>query len=174
MWICFFAYVCNINLIFQPCTRCAAIIAHLVYSGQRACLLPVPIIVSPQWAPVPQGAFLPQSIIQNVILLTPLALKSIEIHGGLHGRLVLKAPSCPAAAALQWVCGPPLLCSQQKMCQSGNPRHVTAVVDLHVSYTFPVPPSFSLSWEGLSCCFEKREGHSHFFAPSFPLFYFRN
>lgn len=96
------------------CSTTLDLLSHLVYSGQRACALPVSIIVSPQRTPVPQGTFLPQSIIRNVILLTFLALKSIEIHGGLHGRLVLKAPSCPAAAALQWMCGPPLPCSQKQ------------------------------------------------------------
>lgn len=79
-----------------------------------AWVLLVSIIVSPQWTPVPQGAFLPQSIIHDVTcVLTSLELKSIEIHGGLHGRLVLKAPSCLAAAALQWMCGPPLLHSRK-------------------------------------------------------------
>lgn len=88
-------------------------LSHLAHSWQRACVLLVSITVSPQWALVPQGAFLPQSIIQDVILLTSLLLKSIEIHGWLHGRVVLKAPSRPAAAARQWTCGPPLLCSQK-------------------------------------------------------------
>lgn len=88
--------------------------SDLAHSGQRACVLPVSIIVPPQWTPGPQRTFLRVSIIQNVILFAALALKCIEIHGGLHGRVVLKAPSCPAAAALQWLCGPALLCSHKQ------------------------------------------------------------
>lgn len=93
---------------------CVYLLSHLAHSGQRLCALPVSIIVSPQWTPVPQGTFLPQSIIHNVILFASLALKCIGVHGGLHGRVVLKAPSCLAAAALQQLCGPALLCSQKQ------------------------------------------------------------
>lgn len=109
-WIYMQKSVCVYTLYIQA----LGFVSHLAYSGQRACVRPLSIIVSPQWASVPQGTFLPQSVIHNVILLTALALKSIEIHGGLHGRVVLKAPSCPAAAALQWLCGPALLCSRKQ------------------------------------------------------------
>lgn len=88
--------------------------SHLARSGQRACSLPVSIIVPPQWSPVPQRAFLLWSVIHNPVLLAGLSLKSIEIHSSLHGRVVLKAPSCPAAAALQWLCGPALLWSHKQ------------------------------------------------------------
>lgn len=89
-------------------------LSHLGHPGKSACALSVSVIVSPQWTPGPQRAFLPQTIIQNVILVTSLALKSIEIHGGLHGRVLLKAASCPAAAVPQWMCGPPLQRSQKQ------------------------------------------------------------
>lgn len=156
------------------CSTTLDLLSHLVYSGQRACALPVLIIVSPQWTPVPQGTFLPQSIIQNVILLTFLALKSIEIHGGLHGRLVLKAPSCPAAAALQWMCGPPLLCSQK---QNVSKRKSTscdgcgrpASADHSLIYLVSCSPFFNffflsfLRKAGLLFWKAKKEGHSSFF-----------
>lgn len=79
---------------------CLHLQSHLAYCGQRARVVPLSTAVSLQWASVPKGAFLLQSIIQNVILLAAPALKSIEIHSVLHGRLVLKASSRPAAAAL--------------------------------------------------------------------------
>lgn len=111
-----------INVVFyvwfalQKCVFTSALLSHLADSGQGACVVPLSIIVFPQGASGPQGAFLP-SIIQNVILLAALSLKSIEIHGGLHGRVALKAPSCPAAAAaaaaLQWSCGPAPLSSDR-------------------------------------------------------------
>lgn len=110
------AGVCvRLHSTFQESMHCVWI-THLVYFGQRACALPVSIIVSPQWTPVPQGTFLLQSIIQNVILLTPLPLKSIEVHGGLHGRVVFKAPLCSAAAALQWNLWPSLAVQPKEKC----------------------------------------------------------
>ena len=170
MFVCVCVYVCVcLHSIFW------AAHAHLSHSGKRACVLPVSIIVPLQWAPVPQGAFLPQSIIQNVILLTALPLKSIGIHGGLHGRLVLKAPSCPAAAALQRLCGPAPLCyaANSKVCQSGNLRHVMgcgglASADHSFTYLSSCSPLwlvlvFSLSWEEPVCCCEKAKERSFFF-----------
>lgn len=124
-------------------------LSHLADSGQGACVLPVSIIVPLQRAPVPQGAFLPQRIIQNAALLAALVLKSIDIHGGRHGRVVLKAPSCPAAAAPQcFVCWP-LLCraARSKRRQSGNPRHVTPVVaDLHLQPQRLIPNFLFISF----------------------------
>lgn len=77
------------------------LLSHLVYFGQSALL--VSSIASPHWSRVPQGTLLLQAVIHIAIFLAALALKSIDIHGGLHGRAVLKAPS---AAAPHWLCGP--------------------------------------------------------------------
>lgn len=154
--------------------------SHLALSGLRACALPVSIIVSPQWTPVPQGTFLPQSIIQNVILLAALALKSIEIHGGLHGRVVLKAPSCPAAAALQWLCGPALLLPKVKCvkaeihimwwlwwtCICRSQLHIPNFLFTSFNFFFFF---CLLSWEWLFCCFEKQRGMFRLFFLLFPF-----
>lgn len=150
-----------------------AILSHLMNSG--ACVLLVSIIVSPQRTPVPQGTFLPQSIIHNVTVLTSLELKSIEIHGGLHGRLVLKAPSCLAAAALQRMCGPPLLHSRKLNVSKRKSTSCDAVVDLHLQITvsfnqFPVHPFFSFFFHFLRSAKllfwkAKKEGHSSSLPP---------
>lgn len=94
------------------------ILSHLANSGLWASAVTVPITAPPQWSSVPQRTFLLWGIIQNVTVLAALALKSIDIHDGVHGRIVLKAASCPAAAALQWLCGPALPCSQKQMHQA--------------------------------------------------------
>lgn len=138
---------------------------HLVYFGQRACALPVSIIVSPHWTPVPQGTFLLQSIIQNVILLTSPPFKSIEVHGRLHGRVVFKAPLCSAAAALQWICGPPLPSSQKKNVSKrkstssdgcGGPASALQSLTHWISCSPLLSHLFPVSWEGLFCSFEKQ------------------
>lgn len=146
-------------------------------SGQRACVLPVSIIVSPQWTPVPQRTFLPWSIIQNVVLLAALALKSIEIHGGFYGSVVLKAPSCPAAAVLQWLCGPALLCNQEQNVSKrksisrdgcggpasvrSQPRIPTFLFTLFNSF-FLLLLLLSLSWESLVCSFKTQRAFKPF------------
>lgn len=172
------AGVCvRLHSTFQQSMRCTWF-THLVYFGQRACALPVSIIVSPQWTPVPQGTFLLQSIIQNVILLTSLPLKSIEVHGGLHGRVVFKAPLCSATAALQWICGPPLPCSQKKNVSKrkstssdgcGGPASASQSLTHWISCSPLLSYLFPVSCEGLFCSFEKQRKTG---IPAFLLFFF--
>lgn len=148
-------------------------LSHLVHSWQRACVLLVSITASPQWALVPQGAFLPQGIIQDVILLTSLLLNFIEIHGWLHGRVVLKAPSCRAADDRQWTCGPPPLCSQRHnvskrkstSCDGcGGPASAASHTPnfLFSSFFAPYPLPFA---SFLLFCKAKKKGHSFCITP---------
>lgn len=59
-------------------------LTHLVHPGQGAQVLPGPVVAPPERAPVPQGAFLPHSVIQDEALLTPLVTQPIEVHGRLQ------------------------------------------------------------------------------------------
>lgn len=96
------------------CGRCSSkgtrpTLTHLVHPGQGAHVLPGTITVSSERAPVPQGAFLPQGVVQDETLLTPLVTQPVEIH------------SCPQLQRcsdpqrqLQSDCGSAPLCSPEQ------------------------------------------------------------
>lgn len=125
--------------------------SYLAHFWQSTCVLPVSIVVSPQRTPVPQRTFLLVTIIQNVIFLAHL-LKSIETHCGLmvewsskhhHVLLLQRFSGCVAL---------PCCAAKSKMCQNGNPRHVTVVVDLHLQ------PNLPIFLEKAQCAVLKRTG----------------
>lgn len=72
------------------CANTPDCLTHLVHPGQRAHVLPGPIAGSSERAAVPQGALLPQSVVQDAALLTPLGTEPVEIHG--------RPPPHPAAS----------------------------------------------------------------------------
>lgn len=138
-------------------------VTHPVHPGQRTRLVPVSVRAAPQRSSVPQRALLPQRVVVHHAVLPG------ETHGaGLHGGPVLREQHAAAAAsvcACLCVCvSPTAVQPTGKMCQGGNPSHVTAAVDPLVS-----PPLHSLFLKKRqSCCFDKKEGHSHFFTPLQP------
>ena len=70
-----------------------------MHPGQRAQVLPGVIGAPPERASVPQGAFLPQSVVQDGALLTPLVTERVEIHGCLQLQRSPQSSARPAAAA---------------------------------------------------------------------------
>lgn len=114
-------------------------LTHLVHPGQRAHVLPGSIAASSERAPVPQGAFLPQSVIQDETLLTPLVTKPIEIHGCLQLQRgpQSSARTCSSSSSFRGSVVWPCCATENRKCQSGNPHHVTSVVDSHLQVRVP-------------------------------------
>lgn len=123
MFVCVCVDAAAANTLDEP--------THLVPPGQGACVLPASIAAAPERAPVPQGAFLPQSVIQDEVLLAALVTEPVEIHGSLQ---LQRCPrTCSSSSSSLRGCEVwPGCATESRKCQSGNPHHVTSVVDSHL------------------------------------------